>query len=83
MGDKRFLELIIKEPKELSDSQKKAVLSDRRHIRIIAGAGAGKTETLTRKIVCLLLYENVKPASIVAFTFTEKAGSAGDEKSSL
>ena len=73
MGDKRFLELIIKEPKELSDSQKKAVLSDRRHIRIIAGAGAGKTETLTRKIVCLLLYENVKPASIVAFTFTEKA----------
>lgn len=73
MGDKNLQDLIIKEPKKLSDSQKKAVLSAKKHIRIIAGAGAGKTETLTRKIVYLLLYKKVKPASIVAFTFTEKA----------
>lgn len=73
MGTEELLESIIKEPKELSGSQKKAVLSNSKHIRIIAGAGAGKTETLTKKIVYLLLHEQVDPSSIVAFTFTEKA----------
>ncbi len=73
MGTEELLESIVKEPKELSVNQKKAVLSNSKHIRIIAGAGAGKTETLTRKIVYLLLYKKVKPSSIVAFTFTEKA----------
>ncbi|NIA09615.1 MAG: UvrD-helicase domain-containing protein, partial [Nitrospiraceae bacterium] len=74
MVDKNgLLAKIISEPKKLSDSQKAAVLSDKDHIRIIAGAGAGKTETLTRKIVYLLLVDEVDPSSIVAFTFTEKA----------
>jgi DNA helicase-2/ATP-dependent DNA helicase PcrA len=74
MGNqKQILEQILCEPKKLSDSQIAAVLSKNNHIRIIAGAGAGKTETLTRKIVYLLLYENADPSSIVAFTFTEKA----------
>lgn len=68
-----LLEKILNEPKKLSDSQKAAVLSNKDHIRIIAGAGAGKTETLTRKIVYLLLIEKVDPSSIVAFTFTERA----------
>jgi len=39
----------------------------------VAGAGAGKTETLTRRIVYILLVEGASPRSIVAFTFTEKA----------
>jgi hypothetical protein len=75
MGAKQFplLNKILNEPKPLSDSQQKAVLSNKRYIRVIAGAGAGKTETLTRKIVSLLLVEKVLPSSIVAFTFTEKA----------
>lgn len=64
---------ILNEPTKLSESQKAAVLSNKHYIRIIAGAGAGKTETLTRKIVYLLLHEEVNPLSIVAFTFTEKA----------
>ena len=68
-----LIDRILNEPKKLSDSQKAAVLSNKDHIRIIAGAGAGKTETLTRKIVYLLLIERVDPSSIVAFTFTEKA----------
>ncbi|MBE0525131.1 MAG: ATP-dependent helicase [Methanosarcinales archaeon] len=71
-GTKLF-DKIINEPKPLSESQKSAVLSDSEHIRIIAGAGAGKTETLTRKIVYLLIHKKVDPSSIVAFTFTEKA----------
>jgi DNA helicase-2/ATP-dependent DNA helicase PcrA len=66
-------EKILSHPKPLSPNQRKAVLSDRRHIRIIAGAGAGKTETLTRRIVYHLIYEEIDPATIVAFTFTDKA----------
>ncbi|MDN7026011.1 Dna2/Cas4 domain-containing protein [Methanoculleus sp. FWC-SCC1] len=66
-------EQILESPKPLSPSQREAVLSQNTSIRIIAGAGAGKTETLTRKIVHLLLVEQVDPASIVAFTFTKKA----------
>jgi DNA helicase-2/ATP-dependent DNA helicase PcrA len=64
---------ILDGPPKLSADQKKAVLSKSRYNRIIAGAGAGKTETLTRRIVYLLSVEAVKPESIVAFTFTEKA----------
>lgn len=73
MDKSQQLEKILTHPKPLSDTQKKAVLSDKNHIRIIAGAGAGKTETLTRRIVYSLIYKDVDPSSIVAFTFTEKA----------
>jgi len=48
-------------------------MSNNRHIRILAGAGAGKTETLTGRILYLLLCQHVEPEKIVAFTFTEKA----------
>ncbi|NMC18729.1 MAG: ATP-dependent helicase [Chloroflexi bacterium] len=66
-------EKILNHPKPLSPNQRRAVLSDKQHIRIIAGAGAGKTETLTRRIVYHLIYEEIDPAAIVAFTFTDKA----------
>lgn len=74
MSDKKALvEKILSTPKRLSDDQRKAVLSESRYSRIIAGAGAGKTETLTRRIVYLLAVKEVPPSEIVAFTFTEKA----------
>lgn len=73
MEDTELLQKILNEPRPLSQSQKDAVLSKNRHVRIIAGAGAGKTETLTRKIASLLLIEHVSPSAIVAFTFTDKA----------
>ena len=66
-------EKILNHPKPLSPNQRSAVLSSNQHIRIIAGAGAGKTETLTRRIVYHLIYEEIDPAAIVAFTFTDKA----------
>lgn len=68
-----ILTRIVSVPRPLSPDQRAAVESTGHHIRIVAGAGAGKTETLTRKIIALLLYECVPPSSIVAFTFTEKA----------
>lgn len=73
MKRQELVDKILCDPKELSESQKNAVRSNARYIRVIAGAGAGKTETLTRRMVYLLLCEGVDPAEIVAFTFTEKA----------
>ena len=64
---------ILEKPFRVSDEQRDAILSDARYTRVIAGAGAGKTETITRRIAYLLLVEGVEPRSIVAFTFTEKA----------
>lgn len=73
MGDENILKDILDKPKPLSQEQRKVLLSNNRYIRIVAGAGTGKTETLTRRIAYLLLYKNVEPKDIVAFTFTEKA----------
>jgi DNA helicase-2/ATP-dependent DNA helicase PcrA len=70
---KKLLEEILNKPHPLSDDQRKAVVSSNRYLRIVAGAGTGKTETLTRRIVYLLLHEQEEPKSIVAFTFTERA----------
>jgi DNA helicase-2/ATP-dependent DNA helicase PcrA len=71
-----LLTKILEEPKPLSESQQQAVLSNNRYIRVVAGAGAGKTETLTRRIVKLLLVDGIDPSEIVAFTFTEKAAAS-------
>ena len=73
INTQKLIDEILNKPYKLSKDQEKAVLSKSRYNRIIAGAGAGKTETLTRRIAYLLLVEKVKPAQIVAFTFTEKA----------
>jgi len=70
-----LIEKILSTPTRLSKDQEEAVLSKSRYHRVIAGAGAGKTETLTRRIVYLLAVEGVKASEIVAFTFTDKVGS--------
>lgn len=46
---------------------------------VVAAAGAGKTETLTRRIL-FLLARGADPASIVAFTFTERAAAEMKER---
>ena len=48
MGE--ILYKILNEPFPLSADQQIAIKSDSKYTRIIAGAGAGKTETLARKI---------------------------------
>jgi len=69
----KSVEEILNKPARLSSDQIDAVLSGSRYNRIIAGAGAGKTETLTRRIAYLLLVGGAMPSSVVAFTFTERA----------
>ncbi len=71
--DMSTVERILSQPTRLSMDQTEAVLSKTRYNRVIAGAGAGKTETLTRRIAYLALADEVPPSSIVAFTFTERA----------
>ncbi|MBP5678954.1 MAG: UvrD-helicase domain-containing protein [Bacilli bacterium] len=58
---------------ELNDKQKEAVLYNDGPLLIIAGAGAGKTKTLTTKIAYLIEEKGVSPYSILAITFTNKA----------
>jgi len=72
----KYLNYILNEPHPLSDSQREAVLADSKYVRLVAGAGAGKTETLTRRILYLLFEKHFSPGSIVAFTFTEKAAAS-------
>ena len=57
----------------LNDKQKEAVFYNDGPLLIIAGAGAGKTKTLTTKIAYLIEDKNVRPYNILAITFTNKA----------
>lgn len=56
----------------LNDKQKEAVLYENGPLLIVAGAGAGKTKTITHRIIHLI-HQGVKPSAILAVTFTNKA----------
>lgn len=56
----------------LSEQQKKAVQHPAGPILIAAGAGSGKTHTLTSRLVHLL-QSGIRPENIIAITFTNKA----------
>ena len=57
----------------LNDRQREAVLYNDGPLLIIAGAGAGKTKTLTTKIAYLIEEDYAKPYNVLAITFTNKA----------
>ena len=56
----------------LNPAQREAVLHTEGPLLIVAGAGAGKTKTLTERIVHIIL-GGVDPKHILAVTFTNKA----------
>lgn len=57
---------------ELNENQFEAVTTDAQHVRIIAGAGSGKTRVLTYRISYLISEMHVLPWKILAITFTNK-----------
>ena len=65
---------------KLNERQKQAVLHTDGPLLIIAGAGTGKTTVITAKIGQLIINQGVKPESILALTFTDKAAGEMEER---
>lgn len=58
---------------ELNETQRKAVEHTGTPLLILAGAGSGKTKTLTYKAANLVMTDQARPEEILLVTFTNKA----------
>jgi len=57
----------------LNPEQRKAVTHADGPLLVVAGAGTGKTQVITRRIAWLIATRRARPAEILALTFTDQA----------
>ena len=57
----------------LNSRQQEAVRATEGRIRVVAGAGTGKTKALTHRYAYLVNVLGIDPANILCLTFTNKA----------
>lgn len=75
-SEKSYLDGILSEVDpniKLDDEQRKVVLSDEDYTLVIAGAGAGKTTTVSAKVKYLVERKGIRPDQILVISFTNKA----------
>lgn len=75
-NDKTYLDDILKAIDSkilLDEEQRRVVLSDEDYTLVIAGAGAGKTTTVSAKVKYLVEKKNILPEQILVISFTNKA----------
>ena len=76
VSEKSYLDGILSEVDpniKLDDEQRKVVLSDEDYTLVIAGAGAGKTTTVSAKVKYLVERKGIRPDQILVISFTNKA----------
>lgn len=66
-------------PLNLSAAQQRVIDHRGSDLQVIACAGSGKTESISRRVAALMA-EGAAPSSIVAFTFTERAAAELKER---